>query len=164
MTPIQHMIPQQIPYQRPIFSSNPLKMLINNDYSGTLHLSNLQQMNRLYEMMKEALLQESQTNINYTTSNFTERRIFMTVKGQKIFNIIKEGNTLNKRKSVKIIYNNDDEEYAYENYDEEDEKEEEYKQDYEEYEEYEEMEEEGKHGDDIFNAGHSTWDNYTAFK
>lgn len=159
------MIPQPtIPYQRPIFSTNPLKLMINNEYSGTLHINNLLHMNKLYEIMKEALLLESQNNFNLTGNFNQEKRIFLTVKGQKIFNIIKEGNPVNKRKSVKIVYNNDDEEYGYDNYEEEEKEEEFQKNEYDEYE-YEELEEEGKvHNDDFFNAGHSTWDNYTAFK
>jgi hypothetical protein len=43
--------------------------MINNDYSGTLHINNLINMNRLYDMMKEALLQESNTNNNNIANN-----------------------------------------------------------------------------------------------
>ena len=56
---------------KPIFQINPLQMLINNNYSGTLNIQNLIQINKIYEMMKESILQENnlhnqqqQNNIN----------------------------------------------------------------------------------------------------
>jgi hypothetical protein len=74
LTPIQSLAvsqSQQIvaPTQRPIFAQNPLTFLIDNEYSGTLHINNLVHVNKLYELMKEALLQEN--NINNAAANLT---------------------------------------------------------------------------------------------
>lgn len=135
--------------QKPIFSQNPLKFMINNEYSGTLHINNLNHINKLYDVVRDALIQQNSQNVSlpsetqsksnnifFTTTQpvtsgtvlfathnpnnpkpvhtsnshnqtFKTNKLFSTVKGQKIFNIIKEPN--NKlRKSVKIVYNNDD--------------------------------------------------------
>lgn len=107
--------------------------MINNDYSGTLNIQNLNHINSLYEMMKEALIVDNNTNypntnpggmifatINqnttknhiFATSNSQKgmghdtrpNRLFSTVKGKKIFNIVKEPNLYNRRKTIKIIY------------------------------------------------------------
>jgi hypothetical protein len=193
---VQQVISTPIPYQRPIFSQNPLKLLIANPFSGTLHINNLQHMNKLYEIMKEALLQDSTNHANPTPSYLpgqifattntantggagTKPRLFMAIKGQKIFNIIKENNSNNnntgdRRKSVRIIYNNENDEEYEEEYGNQYEDNEGYAEEGKEEENYdgenynEEDEAEGdlaemRH-DDIFYAGHSGWDNYTAFK
>ena len=47
--------------QRPIFSQNPLKLIVYNQYSGTMTLNNLCQINKLYELMKEGI--NNQLNI-----------------------------------------------------------------------------------------------------
>ena len=41
--------------QRPIFSQNPLKLIMFNQYSGTMTLNNLCEINTLYELMKEGI-------------------------------------------------------------------------------------------------------------
>ena len=41
--------------QRPIFSQNPLKIIMFNQFSGTMTLNNLCEINKLYEMMKEGI-------------------------------------------------------------------------------------------------------------
>ena len=41
--------------QRPIFSQNPLKLIMFNQFSGTMTLHNLLEINKLYEIMKEGL-------------------------------------------------------------------------------------------------------------
>ena len=51
--------------QRPIFSQNPLKLIMFNQYSGTMTLNNLCQINKLYELMKEGINNQINTgNIN----------------------------------------------------------------------------------------------------
>jgi len=124
--------------------------MINNEYSGTLHINNLINMNKLYDMMKEALIQESNNNINTQTGvtptpNYNSQghtvlfatinaknqinlpninkpnRLFMTKRGQKIFNIIKEPHANNRIKTVRIIYKNEEEQsnnynFNYSNY------------------------------------------------
>lgn len=127
------MLQQPIITQKPIFAQNPLRLMANNKYSGTLHISNLNHMNKLYDIMKEALMQDNNINMgdhglinpyhpsiastsyyNHSTPNLSGQtnakpnKLFITVKGQKIFNIIKEVNQTNRRKSVQIVYNNDE--------------------------------------------------------
>ena len=120
---------------KPIFHTNPLKMLLTNNYSGTTHIQNLIQINKIYKIMRESILQENNIqnqqqqnainmNINngnnfitghngnnislgnnnntnqplnlqgvtniFTTVKPNNNKLFMTVKGQKIFNIIKD--------------------------------------------------------------------------
>jgi hypothetical protein len=119
--------------------------MINNEYSGTLHINNLINMNRLYDLMKEALIQESNNNLN-TTPGITvppsynnqghtvlfatintknqinppsinkPNRLFVTKRGQKIFNIIKEPHANNRIKTVRIIYKNEEEQANNYNY------------------------------------------------
>ena len=48
--------------QRPIFSQNPLKFILYNQFSGTMCLNNLCEINKLYEMMKESI--NNQINMN----------------------------------------------------------------------------------------------------
>ena len=97
-------------------------------------------------MMKEALIQESNNNINnqitttapptfshqghtvlFATINTKNQinpphliskpnRLFATKKGQKIFNIIKEPHANNRIKTVRIIYKNEEEQSNNENY------------------------------------------------
>ena len=47
---------------RPIFQQNPLKFILNNQFSGTMCLNNLCEINKLYEMMKESI--NNQMNLN----------------------------------------------------------------------------------------------------
>lgn len=208
MTPIQ-MLPQQTaPVQRPIFLTNPLNYLINNEYSGTMNINNLVHINRLYEMMKEALIQESNANYSgyntggniFATSNSASNhrptvifattnsqrqaetkpsRLFATVKGKKIFNIVKEpSQTNNRRKSVKIIYKQE-EDYSnahhlnYNFEEQEEEKEEHYDMSKQEgfedirEEEYVDEEEELKHDeahDNIFDSSYPNFLNMNMFK
>jgi hypothetical protein len=135
VTPIQVLPQACVPTQKPIFANNPLNLMINNEFSGTLSIHNLNHINQLYEMMKDALIQESVSNYSVpntsavifaTSTNPTKpsvlfattnsqknfetkpNRLFTTVKGKKIFNIIKEPNPNNRRKSVKIIYKNEE--------------------------------------------------------
>lgn len=112
--------------------------MINSYQSGTIQSGNLNYLNKLFEMMKDAIFYDSEQNrINFSNPNIsnysnslqnpssnnafninTGTNIFQTIKsvnkpnasikGQKIFNIVKENNHSNKR-SVKIIYINNEE-------------------------------------------------------
>ena len=126
---------------RPIFEANPLKIMVNNQISGTLSVKNLNYVNKIYELMKNAVFYDNSenfnginltsTNINVNSSNINHnhlntnnnapenvnnifttskpaKKVFISIKGEKIFNIIKENNLKNKR-SVKIIYSNEEE-------------------------------------------------------
>lgn len=130
---IQQILPM-VQISKPIFHTNPLKMLLNNNYSGTTDIKNLIQINKIYEIMRESIMQENnlqnqqqQNNLNnpmntgnnfnmsmnnpfsvstntnqplnlqgvtniFTTVKPNSNKIFMAVKGQKIFNIIKDNN------------------------------------------------------------------------
>jgi len=109
-----------LPISRPIFPINPLKMLLTNNYSGTTNIQNFTHINKIYEIMREAVSQEnnpqqhhnlnnsinSNSNIHNMTQNHPinihgntnifqtvkPNKLFMTIKGQKIFNIVKESN------------------------------------------------------------------------
>ena len=50
--------------QRPIFSQNPLKFVMFNQFSGTMSLNNLLEINRLYELMKEGINNQFNTGTN----------------------------------------------------------------------------------------------------
>ena len=41
--------------QKPIFSQNPLKLILYNQYSGTMTLNNIYEINKLHELMKEGM-------------------------------------------------------------------------------------------------------------
>jgi hypothetical protein len=118
-------------YERPVFTINPLNYLINNPFSGTMNINNLNQINRLYEMVKESVhdngfhgtsmnistpaVIQSKPSIIFATSN-THKELFETKlaskpqfinKDKKIFNITKEPKQMSKFKPVKILYNHD---------------------------------------------------------
>jgi hypothetical protein len=109
----------------PIFKENPLKHLSKNVFSGTLNIINLKKLNSLYDhMCKYQSLSESNLKLNMELENKNQNQInsqkihsnsyifnnkinlLNFEKGDKIFNIIKDDF---KRKVVKIIYKEDDE-------------------------------------------------------
>lgn len=105
--------------------------MIENKNSGTLNYSNLTNLNYLYTVLKNSFSGENNVNnvvptapvtgmiFNVNNPNNPQPSISNNskpfvlnrprfVKGQKIFNITKESNPFNRRKSVKIIYNNEE--------------------------------------------------------
>lgn len=102
--------------------------MISNEYSGTLHFTNLVNINKLYEIMREALLYENSIQNNqirfiteyqpqptrHPSSLLNNKnpqklsKLFITNNGPKIFQIIRDVPYNSKKQSVKIIYNNDD--------------------------------------------------------
>jgi len=117
-TPVQPTVPN------PIFTVNPLKLMVNNIFSGSMNYNNLNQLNFLYSILKNSFNSDANGNPNQTTTNNTglifnvnnpnnpniNNKPFLLskhkfFKGQKIFNICKETNPYNRRKSVKIVYN-----------------------------------------------------------
>lgn len=109
--------------QKPIFNQNPLKYVIDNEYSGTLTLNNVIKVNKLYEILREGLQQQCQNNnntqggkvycseksnttsINETPSVPSKTKLFVTVKGKKIFEIKKEGDNVNKKSNENRVNN-----------------------------------------------------------
>jgi len=136
-------IPQS-PIQKPLYTYNPLRLVIENEFSGTLHVTNINNINNLYNLMKQNQYFEN-TNNNCLNNNLTSSNInslpstnntglgirsiipsnpsfhiekkptFVTIKNNKIFNIIKENSNfnnnhssnINRIKTVKIIYKED---------------------------------------------------------
>ena len=120
---------QSMTFIKPVFSHNPLRMLSENEFSGTLHVENIKNINYLYDVMKQSQINENLNNNNLARTNSTggnsifainnakpgiyeKKPTFVTFKGNKIFNIIKDNNNSgmnqsnsNRIKSVKIVYN-----------------------------------------------------------
>ena len=61
--------------QRPIFAQNPLKFILFNQFSGTMTLNNLFEINKLYEMLKEGINNQLNINNGYNVinKNFDEK-------------------------------------------------------------------------------------------
>lgn len=91
--------------------------MIDNPFSGTLSANNINRINKLYEMMKDALIQQTiSVGLTscyakgngipiFTTTNMADKgnpaKMFYTVKGNKIFNIVKHPNQ--RRKTIMIL-------------------------------------------------------------
>ena len=60
--------------QRPIFTQNPIKFVMFNQFSGTMSLNNLYEINHLYEMMKEGINNQfnNGNNNTFNTSEITD--------------------------------------------------------------------------------------------
>lgn len=93
---------------RAVFHQNPLKQMISNVFSGTLHIENIKTLNNIYNLMRKAIAENNLNNQAHQASlsnnnptafpastskqNDSEslfKKIFQ--KGQKIFCIIKDG-------------------------------------------------------------------------
>ena len=112
----------------PVFSVNPLKLMSANKFSGSLNYNNLNNLNFLYSILRNSFNAENTNantnpvisntglifNVNNPNNTIQNKPFLLSkqkfFKGQKIFNISKESNPLNRRKSVKIIYKNDEDE------------------------------------------------------
>ena len=117
--------PIQPTYQKQIFKTNPLNMLINNPYSGTVSIQNIGYINDLYTTMKDALTHYETENQyqnssfqqpNYNTSNkifkieSDIRKKFPSLKGVKIFYIYKDNSNVNNNKNIQNNYDSIEEE------------------------------------------------------
>ena len=101
--------------QRPIFSQNPLKFVMFNQFSGTMSLNNLFEINRLYELMKEGINNQFNTannsNANY---NMGLMNMNMNMNNNNVMNNnIKNNNNIiedNKYKDIVLdkYYNDQD--------------------------------------------------------
>lgn len=114
--PIQYLINNgsNSQIQKPVFHSNPLKMLAVNTYSGTLHISNLTHINKLYEIMRDALIcennqQQQEGGSIYQGYNMEAKpltmsnKIFTSMKGQKIFHIYKDTSNINESRNYENL-------------------------------------------------------------
>jgi len=98
--------------------------MIDNKHSGTLHHSNLSNLNFLYTVLKNSFTGDNNQNtaspgmiFNVNNPNVPStvpsNKPFLLsrpryVKGQKIFNITKETNPFNRRKTVRVVYNGEE--------------------------------------------------------
>ncbi len=101
--------------QKTIFHQNPLKLMLSNSFSGSLHIENVNYINNIYNMMKQTIQENTLSSLNYNKSISNQqnskvesetnilKRFYK--KGQKIFNIIKDSPDTVKKKSIKVIFN-----------------------------------------------------------
>ena len=105
--------------QRPIFSQNPLKLIMFNQFSGSMTLNNLYEINKLYEMMREGI--NNQLNIgnnngyiigNNQNMKYQQNNIFRQQNGY--FNNFNTNKSEEKSKNeytniiLDTTYNNED--------------------------------------------------------
>ena len=98
---------------KPIFSENPLKYIIENPYSGTPTLNNINKINEIYEMMKKGMMLQM-NSFNQSNGNQNYGRNHCEIPGmplQKrtyIKKANKENNNLNTNygNGVNCYYNN----------------------------------------------------------
>ena len=81
--------------QRPVFSQNPLKIIMYNKFSGTMTLYNLFEINNLYEMMKEGINNQLNLGIN--------NNLYLQQNRYNLKNNIFSNNIINENKSKNII-------------------------------------------------------------
>jgi hypothetical protein len=122
-------ITQYLPQLDPIYTENPIKLMLNNEFCGTMNFKNLNEINSVYQVMRHhQIISDNNTRLNNYNEYNKENTIvvkdiasgpktptFNYSRGDKIFNIIKDNNHP-RRKIVKIIYedsdcNNEDENY-----------------------------------------------------
>jgi hypothetical protein len=100
--------------------------MAGNKHSGSLNFNNLYHLNYLYSILRNSFNAENNQSsaatvntsgliFNVNNPNNPSPKPFILskqkfFKGQKIFNISKESNPFNRRKTVKIIYNDDEDE------------------------------------------------------
>ena len=81
--------------QRPIFSQNPLKIIMYNQFSGTMTLNNLLEINNLYEMLKEGINNQLNLGIN--------NNLYMQQNRNHLKNNNFSNNIINENKPKNII-------------------------------------------------------------
>ena len=100
---------------KPIFSENPLKYIIENPYSGTETINNINKINEIYEMMKKGILAQT-SSFNQNNGNHGVGRNHGEIPGMPIQKrtyikkVYKENNNLN------INYNNMENNNYFSNY------------------------------------------------
>ena len=82
--------------QRPVFSQNPLKIIMYNQFSGTMTLNNLLEINNLYELMKEGI--NNQLNIGINNNLYIQQN-----RNNLKNNIFSNSNIINENKPKNII-------------------------------------------------------------
>ena len=82
--------------QKPIFSQNPIKFIMFNQFSGTMTLNNLLELNNLYEIMREGI--NNQLNIGNNNNNLYMQQNMNNIK-KNIFT----NNIFNEERPKNII-------------------------------------------------------------
>jgi hypothetical protein len=96
---------------RPIFTQNPLKLILFNQFSGTMSLNNLCEINKLYEMMKESMNTQMNLNnngfmnVNY---KYQQNNIYQLPNGYYFINEDKSKNNENNNIILDSTYNSDE--------------------------------------------------------
>ena len=96
---------------RPIFAQNPLKLILFNQFSGTMCLNNLLEINKLYEMMKEGMnFQTNLGNNGYMNLNykFQQNNIYRLPNGFYYINDDKSKNYENNNIILDSTYNSEE--------------------------------------------------------
>ena len=96
---------------RPIFSQNPLKLILFNQFSGTMCLNNLLEINKLYEMMKEGMnFQTNLGNNGYMNLNykFQQNNIYRLPNGFYYINDDKSKNYESNNIILDSTYNSEE--------------------------------------------------------
>ena len=90
--------------QRPIFTQNPIKFVWNNQFSGTMNLNNLYEINHLYEMMKEGINNQFNTGNNITyNNNYNMGLIGNNNNSNNLINVKNNANIIEENKYKNII-------------------------------------------------------------
>ena len=96
---------------KPVFSQNPLKLILFNQFSGTMNLNNLFEINKLYEMMKEGMNKminmgnNDILNLNY---KYQQNNIYQLPNGYYFINEDKSKNNENNNIILDSTYNSDE--------------------------------------------------------
>ena len=96
---------------RPIFAQNPLKLILFNQFSGTMCLNNLLEINKLYEMMKEGMnYQTNLGNNGYMNLNykFQQNNIYRLPNGYYYINDDKSKNYESNNIILDSTYNSEE--------------------------------------------------------
>ena len=90
--------------QRPIFTQNPIKFVWNNQFSGTMNLNNLYEINHLYEMMKEGINNQFNTGNNITyNNNYNMGLMGNNNNSNNLINVKNNANIIEENKYKNII-------------------------------------------------------------
>ena len=90
--------------QRPIFTQNPIKFVWSNQFSGTMNLNNLYEINHLYEMMKEGINNQFNTGNNVTyNNNYNMGLINNNNNSNNLISIKNNANNIEENKYRNII-------------------------------------------------------------
>ena len=90
--------------QRPIFAQNPIKFVWNNQFSGTMSLNNLYEINHLYEMMKEGINNQFNAGNNINTyNNYNMGIINNNINNNNFVSNNINGNNIDENKYRNII-------------------------------------------------------------